>query len=570
MTENTTTVLPLVVGITGHRNIREQDKEILASKISEFFDELRSLYPHTPLMLLSPFAEGADRLAAEVAFTKGIEVIAPLPMQSELYENDFQTTESLQEFQSMTKRAKYTFELPILAGSSYESISNYGTARDKQYALVGSYIARHCQILLALWDGQPSELVGSTAQVVHFKLEGIPYPYIYQNPLDIVESGAVYHIATPREGQFGVVSNPFDAQWIYPEGNADERKKEFNQIFQRIEQFNRDVQEFSSVVNERKSISKGYVIPPDTLKRMPYSLTQTLDRYATADVLAGFFQTRTLQTLIWLFILVFIVVSAQVASYVLTGNPYILLTYVLGLAAAYTAYLWAHRGEFEKKYLDYRALAEGLRIQLFWEIGGISENIADHYMRKQKGELDWIRNAVIIWSIPEEGSSSEELMYGSTIEARLKFVGKHWISDQFNYFRKAAIRDRQKLERFRLWGNIFFFVGLLLATIETSFDFFLTSNPLTRITLVIGVAQVIGALLHGYSEKRLLSEQSRQYTRMGMLFSNAKNYYEKQVADKQHDAAQSLIMELGREALVENGDWVLLHRERPMEVPKAG
>ena len=34
-------------------------------------------------------------------------------------------------------------------------------------------------------------------------------------------------------------------------------------------------------------------------------------------------------------------------------------------------------------------------------------------------------------------------------------------------------------------------------------------------------------------------------------------------------SAPALIEELGKEALVENGDWVLLHRERPLQVPKA-
>ncbi|MBS1536438.1 MAG: hypothetical protein JST20_01660 [Bacteroidetes bacterium] len=568
MKTNSNSFLPLVIGITGHRNIRSEDRPILATKIREFFEYLEISYPDTPLLLLSPLAEGADRLAAEIAFEKDIEVIVPLPFDSELYEKDF--VDSVVEFREMTKKAKYTFELPILAGSTYEEVSDYGLARDRQYALVGSYIARHCQILLALWDGLPLELVGSTAQVVRFKVEGIPYPYVNQNPLDIVESGPVYHIVTPRENQFKLIEKPFENKWIYPEDDIDKRTKEFNQIFQRINQYNRDVKEFSTVLSTRKQTSKQYVIPTETIKKLPYSLLQTLDRYATADVLAGFFQVRTLRTLFWLFILVFIVVSAQVASYIATGNPWILLTYVLGLGVAYTWYLWARRGEFEKKYLDYRALAEGLRIQLFWEIGGIENNVADHYMRKQKGELDWIRNAVITWSIPEEGSSVEQLMYGSTVEARLQFVGKHWITDQYNYFRKSAVRDRKKLEKLQLWGNIFFIVGLLLATLETSFDFFLTSNPLTKITLLIGIAQVIGALLHGYSEKRLLNEQSRQYTRMGTLFSNAKRYYELKLAENEYELAQSLILDLGKEALVENGDWVLLHRERPMEVPKAG
>ena len=36
---------------------------------------------------------------------------------------------------------------------------------------------------------------------------------------------------------------------------------------------------------------------------------------------------------------------------------------------------------------------------------------------------------------------------------------------------------------------------------------------------------------------------------------------------KRHEA-QELLIELGKEALGENGDWMLLHRERPLEVPK--
>jgi hypothetical protein len=57
---------------------------------------------------------------------------------------------------------------------------------------------------------------------------------------------------------------------------------------------------------------------------------------------------------------------------------------------------------------------------------------------------------------------------------------------------------------------------------------------------------------------------------MGALFRRARRRLNKLIRSRDHAAAQQLVRELGREALAENGDWVLLHRQRPLEVPKAG
>jgi hypothetical protein len=63
-TESQAGPLPLVIGVTGHRDLRSEDRETLAGRLREIIAELRVRYPHTPLILLSPLAEGADRLAA--------------------------------------------------------------------------------------------------------------------------------------------------------------------------------------------------------------------------------------------------------------------------------------------------------------------------------------------------------------------------------------------------------------------------------------------------------------------------------------------------------------------------
>ncbi|HAI68897.1 MAG TPA: hypothetical protein DCM38_05595, partial [Gammaproteobacteria bacterium] len=84
-----------------------------------------------------------------------------------------------------------------------------------------------------------------------------------------------------------------------------------------------------------------------------------------------------------------------------------------------------------------------------------------------------------------------------------------------------------------------------------------------------------GALLHHYVEKMAFEEQAKQYERMATLFAKADEEVKKLInAPVQNEAtqqrAEEVLFELGKEALEENGDWVLLHRKRQLELPKGG
>src|SRR5438445_7431315 len=103
--------LPLVIGVTGHRDLRPTDHTELEEKVRSFFKQIREKYPHTPLTLLSPLAEGADRLVARVALKLGSRLIVPLPMRRELYERDFTTAASRAEFRELLESAQH-FVLP--------------------------------------------------------------------------------------------------------------------------------------------------------------------------------------------------------------------------------------------------------------------------------------------------------------------------------------------------------------------------------------------------------------------------------------------------------------------------
>lgn len=57
---------------------------------------------------------------------------------------------------------------------------------------------------------------------------------------------------------------------------------------------------------------------------------------------------------------------------------------------------------------------------------------------------------------------------------------------------------------------------------------------------------------------------------MAELFTRAEVRLRDAISTGKTADAQQLILELGNEALGENGDWVMMHRERPPEASKVG
>lgn len=79
-------LVPIIIGITGHRDLRKEDIPDLENKVRGIFQEARIKYPNSPIKVLSPLAEGVDRLVAKVALETGetgearAALIAILPM----------------------------------------------------------------------------------------------------------------------------------------------------------------------------------------------------------------------------------------------------------------------------------------------------------------------------------------------------------------------------------------------------------------------------------------------------------------------------------------------------------
>lgn len=558
--------LPIVIGITGHRDIRETDRSALRGLIKGVLEDFSTTYPYTPLVFLTSLAEGADRLGAEVAYEMGIEVIVPLPFEPEEYKKDFASEALVKDFDAMLARANRWFVVPNAEGVTSENVSER-YYRNAQYGQVGAYISRYSQILIALWDGQHLELQGGTSSVVRMKLEGYSeLEGAEQNPLDPPESGPVYHIVTPRESHNDVEGEPLTLKKLYPAGFDEEiAERTHKRTYEQIEQFNSDAVQLQDSLKTEREQSKKYVFPAEHYNALSSALRDTIDNFTLADSLASYYQKLTVKAFKGLFLLVFIAAAFfDFYAHLFYDYNWVLVGYFLTFIAAFLWYERAKKGKFQSKYLDYRALAEGLRVQFYWQYTGIRNSASEFYIRKQKSELDWIRFALRTFAIPADDESmwKEEHSTESRMH-RLSVTQTAWVEDQAKYYKKSLHRDHHKLHSMEKKINYIFFIGVALTAIQL-----FLSHPNHYVIVAIGLAPIIAALIGSYLEKNGLVGHIKQYERMSALFHQANEAIKHHLNAGNRKEATSYILELGKEALAENGDWLLHHRERPLEVPK--
>ena len=120
--------VPLFVAVTGHRDLVAEEVPGITERVREFLQGLGREFPDTPVKILSPLADGGDRVVAREARALGLELVVPLPLPKALYQQDFTDTESRQEFEVLCA-AGTVYELPLAAGNTLASVSSSSTAR---------------------------------------------------------------------------------------------------------------------------------------------------------------------------------------------------------------------------------------------------------------------------------------------------------------------------------------------------------------------------------------------------------------------------------------------------------
>jgi hypothetical protein len=134
------------IGITGRRRLPPGRLPLLTKEIQLFYETQKERYGAEHITVLSPLAEGADMLCAGLAAERGLRLVVPLPLGEAEYRKDFSEAAAA-EFDRLISVADEVFTV-----TPHEAVPAH-PQRGFYYRQAGIYVARNCDVLLAVWDG---------------------------------------------------------------------------------------------------------------------------------------------------------------------------------------------------------------------------------------------------------------------------------------------------------------------------------------------------------------------------------------------------------------------------------
>jgi hypothetical protein len=561
--------VPLFFGITGHRDIVAEDVEFLKGSVRKLLRDYRSRFQHSPIIFISALAEGVDQIAAEAALEiDGVRLAAVLPMPADEYVKDFPAPNVRSAFEHLLSRASWTH------------VTGYDLSdRDKLYQSCGRAIASLTHVLVVAWNRIDNGKVGGTADTVKFKLQGCidlkaigdadGERYLSRN-----ETGLVYDIPIRRRSEPSVVP-PGKIHWTIAAGYNE--GPEAVDALLNVDKPDDAVARLIDRINSEATIPVG--MAGDTRGYVS-------SFFQRADHLAMLYQVRSRTVIKGLFATAIIVALLNPFNQQ-EHSSYSILVELLAIVLMWALWYYSYKAQLKDRYEDYRSLAEAARVQIAWQDAGLKDHVADSYLSAQIGELDWLRrairslHAVDVWT----GRIAQD---PSIVD--LNLVRTNWLEKQYSYFVGAAARQPGKIwklakEAIRLtkYAKVFLAAGIAILGLSRlpTLGAILPPEVYSGLGLAVldefkwapylaTLSLALAASLKAYGEIMGFVPVSRRYKSMALVLDrslDAFSHIESQRLDNRIRKIQNLLLVVGKEALVENGDWIITHRQKDIKPP---
>jgi hypothetical protein len=179
----------LAIGFTGHRKVPDEAKSRHA--IRDFLAQQQKSHQGV-VYGISSAASGGDQLFAESCLELNIPLRVLLPRPAEQFRADFDD-------------ASWQRTVRIMESAISVEVTGRYESRNEQYYDCGIQTVAESQLLMALWDGQPSRGAGGTQEMVAYaRKTGHPIAWIHSETgaLQWLNKDALEHIDGRSELEF--------------------------------------------------------------------------------------------------------------------------------------------------------------------------------------------------------------------------------------------------------------------------------------------------------------------------------------------------------------------------------
>jgi hypothetical protein len=546
------THLAIRVGVTGHRpnHLKDSDIPLLRKQIHRVLqsvrnagaeiagDSLAGYDSHDPIFrVISPLAEGSDRLVAEEALALGYELQSPLPFPADDYENDFAAAESKKQFRELLTKATGVLELD---GSRENQ-----DAQNRAYESVGRTVLRHCDVLIAIWDGEAERSQGGTAQIVA-EAGQLRIPTVWLKTVPPHDGCLLISTETGGRCQLGIeelekqlitqLSFQLSDDGVSSGGKSVDRRKTYFEekphtwtlgvVFRLLSKLivganpwplrirQRDYKkETREEWHEAWAVSHG--LPADAKHQVE---TKFLIHYSWADKLANHFANLYRSSFVTNYLLAAVAVLFAMRAFS-TGSMrdvWIVLE-LSSIVAIILITMMGRRKRWHERWIDYRSLAEKLRqMRFLFLIGRFSrtDHEPEHSLRgvPRKTWVDWHFQAVV----REAGMLSGKLDHPYCAAYR-KLLIEYEITSQIQYHARNS-QSNGRVDRNLQWLA----TGLFFSTFVVCFVHLIDGNVAHQIRMVqlAAVLPAFGAAIHGINSQGDFRNVARRSADMNKWLSN--------------------------------------------------
>lgn len=544
--------VPLVFGVTGHRDPLSVDVANLTMGVERVMNDFRNQFPHTPFLILSSLASGADQIVAECALlTPNTQLIAVLPGGVESFLKSLQTSGEQEVF---TKLKNCAIKTIYTSGSGATTMEPQETEclQPEQYQACSHFVARNCHVLLAAWDGRPPTQIGGTADTVHFKLR--PQTHVNSTLDDLfafeTEPGLVIHIPIRRASL-----NNNDSSLTDFTPTIDLQLK-FSTTSLQFQPYTTAVLTTDDIPNQTERLNEA--LSAFTKSQDVTGINNFTDfLQAFADIKANGLRKTYSRFVITILFLGFGAITL-IDFRTVVSSRWLTAVAICALLIAFLLWFYLNKRNVQVQYQQYRALSEGARVQSVWQQVGVNRSTSTYYLINHDETTDWIRRTLRTSWLLDIGANHRPSLHAS------KELMK-WFVDQIHYFagtrRRGAIsRAQTKARRLSVIAGTLVLIAAIGLVVNFASELLLLnkSDVSAAGLLTWSVALPIALGLASYSELMGFRSTSKRYTLSLARFENAKDalmYQENGAPEKQQ--IDDLAIAVGQQALQETSDWLL-------------